>query len=60
MAKCANCGKGPSFGNAVSFSKRHTRRRFNPNIQTVTVVKGDQTQKIKLCTRCMRTATKTR
>ena len=42
MAKCAECGKGPSFGNAVSFSKRHTRRRFNPNIQTVTVNKGEQ------------------
>ncbi len=58
MAKCANCGKGPSFGNAVSFSERHTRRRFNPNIQTVTVVKDGKTQKVKLCTRCIRTASK--
>ncbi len=58
MAKCANCGKGPSFGNAVSFSERHTRRRFNPNIQTVTVVKDGKTQKVKLCTRCIRTAAK--
>jgi large subunit ribosomal protein L28 len=58
MAKCAECGKGPSFGNTVSFSARHTRRRFNPNIQTVTVVKDGKTQKIKLCTRCMRTASK--
>ena len=60
MAKCANCGKGPAFGNAVSFSKRHTRRQFKPNIQTVTVAKGDRTEKIRLCTRCIRTATKTR
>ncbi len=60
MAKCAECGKGPSFGNAVSFSKRHTRRRFNPNIQTVTVVRDGKPEKIKLCTRCMRTASKTR
>lgn len=60
MAKCAECGKGPVFGNAVSFSNRHTRRRFNPNIQTVTVVKDGKTQKIKLCTRCMRTASKSR
>jgi large subunit ribosomal protein L28 len=59
MAKCANCGKGPSFGNAVSFSARHTCRRFNPNLQTVTVTKDGKSQKIKLCTRCMRTASKT-
>ena len=58
MAKCAECGKGPSFGNAVSFSARHTRRRFNPNLQTVTVIKDNKPQKIKLCTRCMRTASK--
>ncbi|MBA3944429.1 MAG: 50S ribosomal protein L28 [Herpetosiphonaceae bacterium] len=60
MAKCAECGKGPSFGNAVSFSMRHTRRRFNPNLQTVTVIKDAKPTKIKLCTRCIRTAAKSR
>ncbi len=60
MAKCANCGKGPSFGNAVSFSQRHTRRRFNPNLQRVTVVKEGKPTKVKFCTRCIRTAAKTR
>jgi large subunit ribosomal protein L28 len=58
MAKCANCGKGPAFGNAVSFSNRHTRRRFNPNLQTVTVVKAGKSVRVKMCTRCMRTAAK--
>ena len=60
MAKCAECGKGPAFGNRVSFSHRVSSRRFNPNLQTVTVVKGDRTEKVKMCTRCMRTASKTR
>jgi large subunit ribosomal protein L28 len=60
MAKCAECGKGPSFGNAVSFSNRHTRRRFNPNLQTVTRVQNGKSVKVKLCTRCIRTAVKTR
>jgi large subunit ribosomal protein L28 len=32
---CDVCGKGPGFGNNVSFSHRRTPRRFNPNIQTV-------------------------
>ncbi|HEY0606814.1 MAG TPA: 50S ribosomal protein L28 [Herpetosiphonaceae bacterium] len=60
MAKCAECGKGPSFGNAVSFSNRHTRRRFNPNLQTVTRVQNGKPVKVKMCTRCIRTAVKTR
>lgn len=30
---CQVTGKKPSFGNAVSHSNRHTRRRWNPNIQ---------------------------
>jgi large subunit ribosomal protein L28 len=60
MAKCAECGKGPSFGNAVSFSQRRTRRRFNPNLQTVTRVKDGKPVREKLCTRCIRTAAKAR
>jgi large subunit ribosomal protein L28 len=60
MAKCASCGKGPSFGNAVSFSQRHTRRRFNPNLQTVTVVKDGKPVRVKICTRCLRTSVKAR
>jgi len=29
---CQVTGKKPSFGNAVSHSNRHTRRRWTPNI----------------------------
>lgn len=31
---CQVTGRAPSFGNAVSHSNRHTRRRWTPNIQT--------------------------
>ena len=30
---CDVTGAVPSFGNAVSFSHRRTRRRWNPNVQ---------------------------
>jgi len=30
---CDVTGARPSFGNAVSFSHRRTRRRWNPNVQ---------------------------
>lgn len=29
---CEVTGKKPQYGNNVSHSKRHTRRRFNPNL----------------------------
>ena len=48
MATCANCGKGPTFCNRVSFSNHKTRRRFNPNIQTVTVMKDGRAEKALL------------
>lgn len=61
MAKCQICGKGPSFGNNVSFSHRLTRRTWKPNIQKTTVQMDNGVQvQMKLCTRCLRTMSKTR
>ena len=38
MAKrCDVCGKGPQFGNNVSHANNKTRRRFNPNLQSIRV-----------------------
>jgi len=34
-AVCDVCAKGPGFGMSVSFSHRRTKRRWDPNIQTV-------------------------
>ncbi len=31
--RCHVTGKKPSYGNAVSHSQRHTRRRWEPNLQ---------------------------
>jgi large subunit ribosomal protein L28 len=52
---CDICGKGPGFGNNVSFSHRRTRRRFNPNIQTVRRAIVDGTPKrLNVCTSCLK------
>ncbi len=38
MAKrCEVCGKAPQFGNNVSHANNRTRRRFNPNLQSIRV-----------------------
>jgi large subunit ribosomal protein L28 len=52
--KCDLCGKSPSFGHNVSYSKRHTKRRWVPNIHTVTVTIDGKPKKMNLCTRCLR------
>jgi large subunit ribosomal protein L28 len=53
-AKCDVCGKGPGFGNNVSHSKRRTKRRWNPNIQTVRAASGGSKKKLNVCTSCLK------
>ena len=56
MAKvCHSCGKGPAFGQSRSHSMVATKRRFNPNLQSVRVTddKG-RTHRALVCTRCLR------
>jgi large subunit ribosomal protein L28 len=51
---CDVCGKGPGFGNNVSFSHRRTRRRFNPNIQTVHAMLRGTRKRMNVCTSCIK------
>jgi len=52
--KCEVCGKGQVSGNNVSHSNRHTRRKWNANIQSVRVVSNGTARKAKVCTSCIR------
>jgi large subunit ribosomal protein L28 len=61
MAKCQFTGKGPSFGNNVSHSKRRTRRIWRANIQKVTITDEDgKRRQVKVCTSHLRTMYKVR
>ncbi|AYC38268.1 50S ribosomal protein L28 [Streptomyces griseorubiginosus] len=53
-ANCDVCGKGPGFGNSVSFSHRRTSRRWNPNIQHVRTVIGGTPKRLNVCTSCIK------
>ena len=53
-ANCDICGKGPGFGNAISHSHRRTRRRWNPNIQTVRTASTGGPRKVNACTSCIK------
>ncbi|TAK25295.1 MAG: 50S ribosomal protein L28 [Chloroflexota bacterium] len=52
--RCDLCGKSPASGSNVSFSERHTKRRFRPNIQRARLLIKGAEQRVKVCTRCLR------
>ncbi len=54
MRQCEVCGKGVISGNKVSHSNRHSRRSWRANIRTVKALVNGSPQKIKVCTRCLR------
>ena len=60
MAKCQVCGRGPQFGNNVSHSMRHTKRRWNVNVQRTTVMVDGKQQRLAVCTKCLKTMSKSR
>ncbi|MDE0556793.1 MAG: 50S ribosomal protein L28 [Candidatus Poribacteria bacterium] len=51
---CTICGKRPITGNQISKSVRHTKRRWLPNLQRVRVQTEEGTQRIRVCTKCIR------
>jgi len=58
MAKCEVCGKGPQFGNHVSFSQRHVKRRWNVNIQKHKLTFDGKTRQMQVCANCLKTMAK--
>jgi len=53
-AVCELCNKGPGFGNNVSHSKRHTRRRWNPNIQKIRTFINGKSERRNICAACLK------
>ncbi|MDD3400009.1 MAG: 50S ribosomal protein L28 [Eubacteriales bacterium] len=51
---CEVCKKGVMSGNLVSHSHRTCKRSWAPNIQQVHVIVDGRTQKMSVCTRCLR------
>ncbi len=55
MNKCEVTGKGKQFGNNVSFSQRHTKKTWKPNLQKKTLVIDGKKVKMKISTSALRT-----
>ena len=55
MQKCELTGKGKQFGHNVSFSQRHTKKVWRPNLQTKTLIIDGKKVRMKLSTQAIRT-----
>jgi large subunit ribosomal protein L28 len=58
MQICDITGKGKQYGNNVSFSQRHTKKVWKPNLQTKTVLMDGKKTKLKVSTQAIRTLKK--
>lgn len=58
MAICEVTGKGKMYGHNVSFSQRHTRKVFKPNVSKRTLVINGQKVKCNVSTSALRTLKK--
>jgi large subunit ribosomal protein L28 len=58
MNICEITGKGKQYGNNVSFSQRHTKKVWKPNLQTKTVVVDGKKVTLKISTQALRTLKK--
>jgi large subunit ribosomal protein L28 len=58
MRKCELTGKGKQFGNSVSFSQRHTKKVWEPNLQKKTLIVDGKKVKVRISTQAIRTLKK--
>ena len=55
MAKlCEICGKKPLVGNNISHAHNVTKRRFNPNLQSVRTMYNGRIKRMRVCTNCIK------
>ena len=58
MAKCVCCGKETTFGNQLSITRSHISKRTSkpvkPNLRTVKAVINKKTQRVTVCSKCLR------
>ncbi len=58
MQVCDLTGKGKQFGSNISFSQRHTKKVWKPNLQTKTFVVDGKKVTMKLSAQAIRTLKK--
>ena len=59
-AVCDICAKKPGFGNNRPWSRKITKRRFDPNIQRVRATVNGTPKRLNVCTGCLKAGKVTR
>ena len=54
--KCFSCKKGVMYGHNVSHAKNRTKRLFKPNLHVARIKVGNAFKRVRLCTKCLRSA----
>jgi len=54
MQVCDITGKGKQYGNNVSFSQRHTKKVWSPNLQKKTIIVDGKKLTLKVSTQGLR------
>lgn len=54
MRQCDITGKRSQSGNRVSFSQRHTKHKWRPNLQTKTILVDGKKIRLKVSTQAIR------
>jgi len=60
MAHKCDIAQGPQFGNNISHAHNTTRRRWNVNLQAVKAKVNGASQRMRVCTSCIKTARSSR
>ncbi|MFN8190732.1 MAG: 50S ribosomal protein L28 [Nocardioidaceae bacterium] len=60
VAVCDICASRPTFGNNRPWSRKITKRRFDPNIQRVRAVINARHARMNVCTSCIKAGKVTR
>ena len=55
---CEVCGRGKMAGNKVSHSNRKSNKKYDVNLQTTTMEIDGKDQKVRACTKCIKTSKK--
>ncbi len=51
---CDLCGKRPLVGNNISHANNKTKKRNLPNLQKIRATVQGRTQRVTVCTRCIK------
>lgn len=51
---CEVCGKGTMSGHSITHSDKKIKRKWKPNVKTITIMEKGKPKRKSVCTRCIK------